>query len=148
MLPFIWYISTGANTLSDFSTIITRLDFLSTVTLKLTWRTLNVTYCTKKINSFRKDNAIFVQPSFTMLCCLVPSLLPQKIPAKSRFTNYKYLLNQIIFSLFSFTHTNALYMYLCHGMCYHIPGGDFVNKICCHIRVENLYRLESMGVGT
>ena len=24
-------------------------------------------------------------------------------------------------------------MSLCHGMCYHTPGDDFVNKICCHI---------------
>ena len=38
-------------------------------------------------------------------------------------------------------------MSLCHGMCYHTPGDDFVNKICCHIRVGNLHRLESTGVG-
>ena len=24
-------------------------------------------------------------------------------------------------------------MSLCHGMCYHTPGDDFVNKLCCHI---------------
>ena len=24
-------------------------------------------------------------------------------------------------------------MSLCHGMCYHTPGDDFVNKICCHM---------------
>ena len=32
-----------------------------------------------KYNNFRKEKAIFVQPSFIMLCCLVPSIFPQKL---------------------------------------------------------------------
>ena len=38
-------------------------------------------------------------------------------------------------------------MSLCHEMCYHTPGDDFVNKICCHIRVANLYRFNRVNVG-
>ena len=36
-------------------------------------------------------------------------------------------------------------MSLCHGMCYHTPGDDFVNKICCHIRVRNVYLIRVNG---
>ena len=80
MLPFIWYISTGTN-MCLISALYHPSGF-ATVTLKLTWRALNVMDCMTTINNFQKEKAIFVQPSFIILCCLVPSQKIKLIGAK------------------------------------------------------------------